>query len=137
MALTDAQKAEIRMFLGWTPRYGQVDDALTRALSAIETFPADESLITNAIGDDPPGLLVSIKDVDAKLVNAHGRLKADNVGSIQLNRAELRQLRSEGKRLVGRLAGILGVEVRGDPFSSGSRRSRASAFGARNYFPQG
>lgn len=138
MALTDAQRAEIRMFLGWTPRYGQTDNALERAMNAIETFPADESLITNAIGDDPPGLLASIKDVDSKLIVAHGRLKADNVGSIQLNRREMSQLYRDGKRMVGRLARLLGVEVRGGPFSSG-RGGRASAYGpaARNAILQG
>jgi len=126
------------MFLGWTPRFGQTDNALERAMNAIATFPADESLITNAIGDDPPGLLASLKDVDTKLVGGHGRLKADNVGSIKLNRREMVQLYREGKRLVGRLARVLGVEVRGGPFDGG-RGLRASYYGpaARNYMAQG
>ena len=137
MALTDAQRSEIRLYLGWTPRYGQSDNALERAMNAIETFPTDEALITNAIDGDPPGILVSLKVIDAELISAHPRLKADNVGTLKLNRSEMRQLRKEGTRLVGRLSGIMGVEVRGNPYATYRRGYRASAQGPRNYVGQG
>lgn len=64
------------------------------------------------------GLIASLVDVDAKLLDAHTRLKAKKVGSIELTLdGELMSLRSEGRRFAGRLATILGVEVQHDVFS--------------------
>lgn len=120
MALTEAQRLEIRLFLGWQDGFGQFDSRLEQGMNHVDNRPELLALITNAIDGSPPGLLASLRDIDTKLRGAHGRLKANVVGPITLNRAELQQLRSEGARFVGRLAAIIGVEVRANPFSSRS-----------------
>jgi hypothetical protein len=117
MALTATQKADVRRFLGWSARFHQFDSRLEHAMSAIDTEPEHEAQITNLIGDAPPGLLALLEDIDAKLLSSHSRLKADVVGSIKLNRREQKQLYREGRRHTGRLASILGVEVRQDVYS--------------------
>lgn len=120
MALSAAQKADIRFYAGWQARYLQLDSRLEQAMNAIELQPEHEAQITNTINASPPGLLALLKDIDTKLRDSHGRLKASVVGSITLNRAELYQLRSEGRRFVGRLCSILGVCRGEDVFGSGS-----------------
>lgn len=119
MALTEAQQALVENYLGWTARFRQMDSSLSQAMNAIATLPEREALITNAIDGTPPGILAALADIDAKIVKAHGRLKADKVGSIELNRGELGQLRSEGRRFVNRLSTVLGVEIRRNVFGSG------------------
>lgn len=119
MALSSTQKAAVRLYMGRTARYGQIDGDLERAFSAIESTPEHEAQITNLIGGSPPGLLALLQDVDTKLTAAHGRLKASQVGSIQLNASELAMLRSEGRRFVTRLSAILGVPRLADVYSGG------------------
>ena len=135
MALAPADKAKIRMYMGWSPRFFQTDVALEQAMNAIDELPEVLALIQNPIGGAPPGVIAALEDVDAKITNAHGRLKADEVGSIKLNRAEMIQLYREGKRQVSRLATLLGTEVRRDVFSGRLPRSRDSHWG--NYQVQG
>lgn len=119
MALTDTEKAACRLYLGWSARFHQHDSRLEMALIAVGDLPEHQAQITNLITGSPPGLLACLQDIDSKLRGAHGRLKASEVGSIKLNAAELQQLRSEGRRFVGRLAAILGVEKQADVFASG------------------
>jgi len=119
VALTAAQRAEVRRYAGWGARFRQFDSALDNAMDALGSDPEHEVQITNALTATPPGLLAQLADVDAKLTGAYGRLKADKVGSIELNRGELFQLRSEGRRLTGRLCALLGVQRRADVYGSG------------------
>lgn len=116
MALSEAQRADIRYYCGYSARHLQTDVSLEQAMWAIETQPAHEAQITNPITGDPSGLLAQLKDIDSKLRGAHARLKASEVGSIKLNPGEMAMLRSEGRRLATRLCSILGVEKRTDVF---------------------
>lgn len=118
MALTEAQRLQVRLFLGWQDGFGQFDSRLEQALNHVNSRPELEALVTNALTGDPPGLLACLQDIDTKLRASHSRNKASVVGSITLNPAEIQRLRSEGSRFVGRLAAIIGVEVRHNPFSS-------------------
>lgn len=130
MALSEAEKAKIRMYMGWSSRFFQEDVVLEQAMSAVNNLPEVLALIQNAIGGSPPGLIAALEDVDAKLVLAHGRLKADKVGSIKLNPQELRQLYREGKRLTSRLSTLLGTEVIRDVWSGRLPRTRSTHWGS-------
>lgn len=119
MSFTSTQKAQIRYYLGFQDQFRDVNTTLE---SQLETgLSADaETLITSALDASPPGILASLVDVDASLQNAHGRLKAKKVGSIDLpGRDEIDMLRNEGRRLVGRLAAMFGVAPRTDVFADG------------------
>lgn len=125
MAFTDTQKAQIRRWLGWSGRYFQTDSQLEQALLAIaaETQLLVEAEITN------------LTTIDAALSSSSLRthFKAEQVGSITLQGAdELELLRSQGRQAVGRIAAMLGVEVRHDAFA-GAAPSRPGA----NYLMQG
>lgn len=110
MALTATQKVNIRMYLGWQDRFHNTDSRLEMALAAADT---NAELLTT-IG----ALLTSLADIDTKLADAHKRLKATKLGSIDLpGPGEIGMLRSEGRRFVGRLSSLLGVATRHDVFS--------------------
>ena len=126
MALTETQKIEVRTYLGWSDRFHQTDSRLEQALAAIDMRPDSELKVES--------LLASIADIETKLTDAHGRLKARNVGSIALEaEIELGALRSEGRRFVGRLAILLGVECRHDVFSGSLPTHRAGWGGVFNH----
>lgn len=119
MALTPTQRADVRRYLGWSARFHQFDSRLEQAMNALDTEPEHEAQITNPLTGTPPGILAALEDIDSKLTAAHSRLKADKVGSILLNRREMRQLYREGRRHTRRLAAILGVERRIDVYGGG------------------
>lgn len=122
MALTAANKADIRYFLGWSARFHQSDSRLEQAMSALDTELEAQALVLADI--------VKAKDIDTRLTDAYLRLKAIKLGSIDLPvRNEIDLLRSEGRRFVGRIAATLGVEVRHDVFAGRGPKSFASASG--------
>src|ERR1044072_850373 len=97
------------MYMGWSARFAQTDTALERAMSAIEAMPADLAMARTH--------LTELARIDAAITACEARFKADQVGSIKLSTSELGRLRSRGAERVGRLATLLGVEVRDNPFS--------------------
>lgn len=124
MALTQSERAKIRMYLGWSSRFLQIDVALEQAMNAVDTLVDTLPLIQNPIDGTPPGFIAVLESIDAKILAAHNRLKADEVGSIVLNREELKQLYREGARITSRLATLLGVSVINDIWNG-----RISKFG--------
>lgn len=127
MALSPAQKALCRQYLGWSFGFNDRDSHLEQSFNGLETKPDEEALVV--------AVLASVADIDAKIVTAHKRLKAAKVGDIGLNYDEVRQLRDEGNRFVGRMARMLGVEVReGGGFSSSLPTGRTQQGG---YYPGG
>lgn len=106
MALTSAERAKIREYLGWGTRFFQEDTALEMAMDAISTAPFtdDETQVRAA--------LTELANLDTRLTGARDRLQASTVGSITLNPAEIMQLRMEGHRYCQTIAHILRVEIR-------------------------
>lgn len=121
MALTEDQKFQIRLYTGWSERFHQFDSALEQAMSALETRPSAEAGVI--------ALLADCARIDTAITAAEARIKAMSVGPIELNNGEINQLRDRGRQFAGRIASILGVEIRNDVFSGASPDARASAFG--------
>lgn len=110
MALTEAQRSSVRLYVGWSERFHQFDSELEQAMNALATAPDGEAIVLAAVA--------ACEDIDVKLTAAHGRLKAMKVGSIGLSGpGEIRALRSEGRRHAGRIASVLGVSIRHDVFT--------------------
>lgn len=122
MALTEDQKFQIRLYLGWSERFHQFDSGLEQAMAALETRPSAEAGVIVILGE--------LARIDTAIVNAEARLKALKVGSIELTGGgEIGMLRDRGRQNVGRLSTVLGVEVRNDVFSGALPNQRASADG--------
>ena len=110
MAWTLTQKAQVRLYLGWSARFWQTDSRLEQAMNAIDDKAEELTICT--------GLLTSLADIDTRMTACYSRLKALQVGRITLpGHGELMALRSEGRRLSGRLASMLGVAIRHDVWS--------------------
>lgn len=110
MPLTAAERADIRYFMGWPARFFQTSSLLEQAMSALDGQPESLVLVQAAV--------TACKDIDTKLIDAHGRLKAMKVGSIDLpGNREISSLRDEGRRWVGRLSATLGCPIMQDVFS--------------------
>jgi hypothetical protein len=114
MALSPAQRAQVRTYLGWSARFHQMDSALEQAMNAL-----DQDADSLALVQTPTtGLLDRILDVDTKLLGADTTLLVTAAGSVQLDPArQVALLRSKGRMFVGRLAALLGVPVREDYFA--------------------
>lgn len=111
MALTDAQKAQIRRYLGYPDVNRLLHHQLEGALVAISA--AGETEIS--------GLLAQLATLDAQLQASWGRQKVKKAENVVLaGPDEICALRHEGRRLVGALATLLDVSVRASPFDSGS-----------------
>jgi hypothetical protein len=108
MALTETEKAQIRLYLGWSMRHFQDDPRLEMAFNAVT--PEAEVIIRAE--------LTACILFDTRIDAATKRFKAAEVGSITLQgETELGLLRSLGREHVGRIASTMGVEVKHDVFS--------------------
>jgi hypothetical protein len=122
VAFTDSQRAAVRLYLGWPARFWQMNSRLEQAMNAIESQAEEVTVCT--------GLLTELAAHDTRITACYGRLKAMKVGSIELTgHGELMALRSEGRRLSGRLAATLAVDVQHDVWSGSGPRQFASIDG--------
>ncbi len=110
MAFTTTERAGIRNYLGWNARWVQMDTALERAFSFVESSSSGGDTSSE---DLARSLLAKIVAVEAEIDATHSRFKADKVGPITLNRREVSQLIERGESYIGQLARVFGVEVRG------------------------
>lgn len=107
MALTDAQKASARYYLGYPDRY---QETFFRLRSNLDDLSDDAVTLVG-------GLLTSLASIDTKLTSSWDRQKVSKAEEITLaGPDEIRALRGEGRRLVGRLAATLNVPVHADVF---------------------
>jgi hypothetical protein len=122
MALSLTQRAQVRLYCGWSARFWQMDSRLEQAMNALASNAEEETIVTD--------LLTQLVAHDARFTAAYTRLKALAVGKITLpGHGELMALRSEGRRFSGRLASILGVAIRHDVWSGRGPSEFASTEG--------
>ena len=141
MAFSEAQRLDIRFYLGWSDRYFHTDSRLEMAMNGAE---ARADTVTKVVE-----LLVSLNLMwKTTLPAAYSRLKATQVGSITLpGSGEIQMLRSEGRRTSGALASLLGVGVRHNVWSATAPTDFAGYYGVGtwpgggggggNYYPHG
>lgn len=105
MALTADQRLKVSFYLGL-----RIDD--TTPSYYLNTLTAEgETLIGDVLSD--------LADIDEAIQGARARLKALKVGSIELpGGGELTELRGEGRRLVNRLATLLGIAPLSDVYAN-------------------
>lgn len=136
--LSETEKAQIRLFLGWPSRYFQQFDGLERAFSVAAT-PSPEhddrlTVIRNA--------LASLADCESKLEAIRGTTyQAAAVDGVVLQSATQRMLIiQDARRHRDRIAATLDVDVINDIWSGAGVTTFASPFGRGpngNYVRQG
>lgn len=110
MAFTNAEKGSIRKYLGWNARWVQFDSALERAFTFVDNSSAGGDTSSE---DEARTILAKIVAIEVEIDGTHRRFKADQVGTIKLNRNEVRQLIDRGESYIGQLARVFGVDVKG------------------------
>lgn len=118
MAFTTEQKAQIRKYLGWPGRFHQLRPDLENAFLALDADDSAQVLAELTL------LTAPTTGIDARLADALDRLQASAVGSITLNRGEIGFLRAEGRRIVQRMANLLGVRILGSAYGGGPTDNR-------------
>lgn len=122
MGLTEAQKAQVRLYLGWQARFHSIDSSLEMAMRALDESSNAEALdqIVRAIDDAAgPGILAMISAIDTKIHDDDIMAGVKAAGSIHLVAAEgLGVMRSKGRMWCARLASLLGVRIRSDYFGT-------------------
>jgi hypothetical protein len=128
VALTLAQRADIRFFCGWSARYHQ-NDRVELAMNAIDNDAAVLAQFQNGLAPSdggPPGLIACCRDAMSQLRLAMKRKKASAVGSIQLNEQELEHIRGLGRQYTNQMCATLGVPRKVDVFSGYGANSFAN-----------
>lgn len=123
--LSDAEVVRIRRFIGWADRFNNTDEALVRAIAAVNmrTDTTDEIRMLLERAD---GIERRIFGDDEGKSTAVDRLKASQVGAITLNEGEIQALLDLGLMCSAQIARLLGVEVRGgNPWSTSIPTERA------------
>jgi hypothetical protein len=114
MALTAAQKAKIRRYLGYPDVNRGLRLELEGAMTALSSDGETEVV----------DLLSKLATIETTLVEAQGRQKVIKAEEVTLaGDAELRALWREGNRYAATLAAILGVDVLRNPYGGASSDS--------------
>lgn len=122
MALTGAQRAQVRMYLGWSARFHSTDSRLEQAMDALAGTPEDESLIVAELG--------RLTAIDTEISDTSTTGKVTSLGKIELRAAyRLSVLRARGRQAAARIASILGVRILSDAFSGGGPAAFAGPYG--------
>lgn len=142
MAFLEADRVQVRYFLGWANIFLQADPRMEAALSTIQAvqnmqaaaaFGYNPGTVTPdpaAVGGTRPDssaenqvkfVVSQLIAIDAAIINLATMQGAAQVGEIRVDPVkEDRRLRNVGRMLVGRLAKLIDTEPRSDVFASGS-----------------
>jgi hypothetical protein len=111
MALTDAQKAKVRRYLGFPDINRQGHANLEGAMTALS---AEGEVEVEAV-------LANLATIETTLEGSWGRQKVVRAEEVTLAGAdEIRSLRAEARRFVSTIAAILDVQPRRDVFGGAS-----------------
>ncbi len=113
MAFTDAQKAKIRRYLGYPDVFRYANTRLESAIDVVGGRAEVQALVEAD--------LAALDTIDAKLssvASSQGGLK--RIDDIEFYEGQaVSQIRSDGRRMAGRLSITFGVPIEGDVFGSG------------------
>src|SRR3972149_11354105 len=130
MAFTEAERVQIRRYVGYPMDrlYVKLEAAICRVQASTEpgsytiggqSFLNAGIYATNNVELFIRGLLTNLATIEASLVALWDTQEAGQVDSIKVDPARATiVLRMEGRRLVGQLAGALGLPIYRDVFST-------------------
>lgn len=127
MAFTEAQRVKLRSFLGWPDVHQQYNPYLEGTFTTIGARPDTQARVESVI--------TAIEAVETKLkavaISFAGLKRAEDIEWYPSGQAggQIDVLRSEGRRLVGQLSTIFGVEIKSDYFGAGGMNTTRSSSG--------
>jgi hypothetical protein len=112
VALTEAQRATVRLVMGWPSRWHQTSNELEQSMSALDSSPEDLARVLL--------ILPKIADIDTRITAALGCVRVAEAGTVRMKDDNgLSLLRREGRRLVNQLSSELGCPKGTDYFGTG------------------
>jgi hypothetical protein len=120
MALTETQKAQVRMYLG----YERAQDIYPEVESKFGILSSDEEAQIIA-------KITSLADLDTRLdtIDTDGTLEALKIDEIELRANPLELIYRRGRQLIAALAGLMGVEPLRDYYGDSAPWNGAYAVG--------
>jgi len=110
MAFTEADRVQIRQYVGWTAIFLQAQPLLESAITTIQAKADGGNMVDNSTELLVKGLIIQLQAVDAKLFQIDC-LGANQVGNIQQDNIRARMVVQQyGRMLVGRLCTVLSLE---------------------------
>jgi hypothetical protein len=112
MALTDTQKLQFRLFLGYANVYRQYNTYLEGVFDLIESDPALETMVI--------AQLAVISSIDVFLLDSIENAGLKRVEDIEFypDGQQLKYQNQEGRKMVGRLSIMSGVDIYSDYFGT-------------------
>jgi hypothetical protein len=105
MALSSAERAKVRKYLGWGARFFQVTTELEQAMDTLGTAPDDETEVREE--------LLKCQEADEQMKKVFTTALAIQVGAIRSHaHYQLGLIRSMGTQAAARIASILEVPLK-------------------------
>lgn len=112
MAFSDAQKTQIRRYLGYPDVYRQAHTRLESAIDVVGSRPDTQTLIES----DLAALVAIEAKLSGAVLSSAGVRKVDEIEFFQNGSLDI--TRKEGRRICGRLSVTFGVPLASDVFGT-------------------
>ena len=112
MSFSDAQKTQIRRYLGYPDVYRQANTRLESAIDVVGSRPDTQSLIES----DLAALVAIEAKLSGAVLSSAGVKKVDEIEFFQ--NGNISVTRSEGRRICGRMSVTFGVPLASDVFGN-------------------
>ena len=112
MAFSDAQKTQIRRYLGYPDVYRQANTRLESAIDVVGSRPDTQTLIES----DLAALVAIEAKLSGAVLSSAGVRKVDEIEFFQNGNLDI--TRKEGRRICGRLSVTFGVPLASDVFGT-------------------
>lgn len=129
-AWTEAEKANLRHYLGFSALFLQADPRLENAIASVLAVADGGTRPDSATQVQIQGWLTKLSTVDQRLEDLWIQAQAQGVDEVKVSPAVgMSLLRKEGRRLVNNVARALATRPRADIYSSASPNPDGSTFG--------
>ena len=112
MAFSDAQKTQIRRYLGYPDVYRQANTRLESAIEVVGSRPDTQTLIES----DLAALVAIEAKLSGAVLSSAGVRKVDEIEFFQNGSLDI--TRKEGRRICGRMSVTFGVPLASDVFGT-------------------
>lgn len=129
-AWTEAERANIRHYLGFSAIFLQADPRLETAMTSVLAVADGGTRPDSSTQTQIQGWLTKLATVDQRLEDLWIQAQATGVDEVKVNPAVgMSLLRKEGRRLVNNISRALSTTPRADIYSSAPANPHGSPFG--------
>ena len=117
MSFSEADRVQIRIYLGYAELFLQADPRLESAITASQSLGDGGTRPTSDAENAIKATVTTLQGIDASILNLSNQQGALQAGNIKIDSArELARLQATGEMYVSRLARFLDTEPRSNSF---------------------